>query len=90
MKKRYTKRQIQESIAYWQKQLRAKNYTQLDESISPGSKMYQIVWKFSNAEDNPEFKLYTSKELAKKYAEEKMSDDDDGVGYHIREYTVVK
>lgn len=34
MKKRYTKRQILESIKYWQKQLRAGNYKKLNESVA--------------------------------------------------------
>ena len=32
MKKQYTKKQIQEAISYWKKQLRAGNYKKLDES----------------------------------------------------------
>ena len=32
MKKRYTKRQIQESIKYWEKQLRKGNYHKVNES----------------------------------------------------------
>ena len=91
MKKQYTKKQITEAIAYWKKQLKMMN-----ESATAGSKLYQVVWKFSNAADNPELKLYTSKDLAKEYAESKMNYDDDSEDYEadkwymIREYTVVK
>ena len=34
MKKRYTKKQIQESIAYWKKQLKLGNYKKLNESLN--------------------------------------------------------
>lgn len=33
MKKKYTKRQIQESIKYWQKQLKSGNYKKINENI---------------------------------------------------------
>lgn len=62
----------------------------MNESATAGSKLYQVIWTFSNADDNPELKLYTSKDLAKEYAESKMKDDDDDIWYRIREYTVVK
>lgn len=32
MNKKYTKKQIAEAIAYWEKQLRARNYKELDEA----------------------------------------------------------
>ena len=32
MKKKYTKKQITEAIAYWEKQLRAGNYKKVNES----------------------------------------------------------
>ena len=34
MKKQYTKKQIQEAIAYWEKQLAKGNYRKVNESIS--------------------------------------------------------
>jgi len=33
MKKKYTKKQITEAIAYWEKQLRVGNYKRVDESV---------------------------------------------------------
>jgi len=33
MKKKYTKKQITEAIAYWQKQLKKGNYKKLNESF---------------------------------------------------------
>ena len=85
MKLRYSRKHICEAIAYWNKQLR-----QMDESAASGEKLFQVVWKFSNADDNPEYKLYTSKEAARKHAEDLMKDDDDTTWYYIREYTVVQ
>lgn len=35
MKKKYTKKQIQEAIKYWEKQLKAGNYKKLNESDEP-------------------------------------------------------
>lgn len=37
MKKTYTKKQITEAIAYWEKQLRAGNYKKVNESSSNSS-----------------------------------------------------
>ena len=33
MKKQYTRKQITEAIAYWEKQLKAGNYKRADESV---------------------------------------------------------
>ena len=48
MKKRYTKKQIEESIKYWQKQLNSKNYKKLNESLR---KSYNCKTQFYYTDD---------------------------------------
>ena len=45
MKKKYTRKQILESIKYWKKQLKAGNYKKLDESINnKQNPLFAIYW----------------------------------------------
>ena len=43
MKKTYTKKQIQEAISYWEKQLRAGNYKKVNESINDAAGILQAI-----------------------------------------------
>ena len=43
MKKTYTKKQIQEAISYWEKQLRAGNYKKANESINDAAGILQAI-----------------------------------------------
>ena len=43
MKKKYTKKQITEAIAYWQKQLRAGNYKKVNESVNDSTGILQAI-----------------------------------------------
>ena len=42
MKKTYTKKQIQEAISYWRKQLAEGNYRKMDESLNYEDVMYSL------------------------------------------------
>lgn len=43
MKKKYTKKQIQEAINYWQKQLKAGNYKKVNESVNDTAGILQAI-----------------------------------------------
>ena len=49
MKKQYTRKQITEAIAYWEKQLKARNYKRVDESVESMArlKMQQVKEKLA-------------------------------------------
>ena len=49
MKKQYTRKQITEAIAYWEKQLKAGNYKRVDESVESMArlKMQQVKEKLA-------------------------------------------
>ena len=51
MKKRYTKKQIMESIKYWQKQLKAGNYKKLNEDsdIERPGYLYDVINSLNNS-----------------------------------------
>lgn len=52
MNKRYTKKQILESIKYWEKQLRDGNYKKLDESAGPLKKYSWYLDEFIDYSDD--------------------------------------
>ena len=54
MKKKYTKKQIMESIKYWQKQLKLGNYKKLNESTKPLKKYSWYLDEFIDYSDDAE------------------------------------
>lgn len=52
MKKKYTKKQIQEAIKFWEKQLKAGNYKKINESInlSENADAYKLIAAMDNGE----------------------------------------
>ena len=66
MKKKYTKKQILESIKYWQKQLRAGNYKKLNESIKPLKKYSWYSDELIDYSDDESMDEFASIDLIKK------------------------
>lgn len=66
MKKRYTRKQIVESIKYWQKQLRAGNYKKLNESTKPLKKYSWYLDEFIDYSDDESMDEFASIDLVKK------------------------
>ena len=48
MKKRYTKKQIQEAIAHWERQLEAGNYKKLNESLEDCNTLDEVYDELNN------------------------------------------
>ena len=76
MKKAYTKKQIKEAIAYWEKQLKAGNYRKVNESLEYEGAEEDISSELEARDDIPNY--------LKPYIREQVLADvgHDGVGYH--------
>ena len=84
MKKTYTKKQIQEAIFYWQKQLNSGNYRKVVESIEYETVYERIGGELAERDDIPNYlKGYIREEVLQGYDDE----DDDGEPYwDLNEY----
>ena len=55
MKKTYTKKQIQEAISYWRKQLKAGNYRKVNESVEYEGAKEDIESELAARNDVPNY-----------------------------------